>query len=110
MTIALEIKPLPLQIDQNGTIYVTETRIPLDTIVYAYLNGDSAEEIFENYDSLQLADVYSIISFYLDQKKEVEAYLKQREKESQIIKKKIESQFPQNGLRQRLLSRQKTND
>ncbi|MEO0869309.1 MAG: DUF433 domain-containing protein, partial [Cyanobacteria bacterium J06642_11] len=41
--------------------------------------GATAEEIVEQYPSLQLADVYSVISYYLRRKTEVDAYLKIRQ-------------------------------
>lgn len=64
MTLSMEARPIPLTENEDGTIRVSGTRIPLDTVIYAYLNGDSAEEIVENFDTLNLSDVYAIISYY----------------------------------------------
>ena len=52
MALILETKPLPLKKDKSGTIRVAETRIPLDTIITAFHNGESAEEIVESFDVL----------------------------------------------------------
>lgn len=82
----------------------------LDTIVLAYRNGDSAEEIVESFDTLNLSDVYAIISYYLDHQAEVENYLQFRQKEAQQLHYKIEQQSPSHGLRERLLARQKYHD
>ncbi|VAW32565.1 hypothetical protein MNBD_CHLOROFLEXI01-1031 [hydrothermal vent metagenome] len=98
MTLAITTKPIPLQQDQTGTIYVRGTRIPLDTIVYAYRNGESAEEIVESFSSLKLADVYAIIAYYLEHQIDVETYLQARQDEAQSLRNKIESHFPSHNL------------
>lgn len=105
MTLLIESKPLPLIVNEHGTVMVRGTRIPLDTIVYAFRNGDSPEEIIEQFDTLKLADVYAIISYYLDYQNEVDAYIRQREVEAQVIRQEIEARFPPHGLRERLLAR-----
>ena len=48
--------PPPLRLDSNGTLYVGETRVPLDTVVGVYEMGASPEEIVRRYDTLRLAD------------------------------------------------------
>ena len=108
--LAIKSKPIPLQTDPDGTIKVTNTRIPLDTIVIAYRNGESAEEIVESFDSLKLADVYAIIGYYLDHQLEVETYLQSRQQEATRLYSEIEKQFPSHGLRERLLARQQNHD
>jgi uncharacterized protein (DUF433 family) len=110
MTLAIKARPIPLQKDEAGTVWITGTRIPLDTIVYAYLNGDSAEEIVESFDTLNLSDVYAIISYYLDHQSEVDAYLQGRQVEAAALRNKIEKRFPSKGVRERLLARQKKHD
>lgn len=75
MTLVIETKPVPLKMNEDGVVLVGGTRVPLDTIVYAFCNGDTAEEIVEQYDVLKLSDVYAAIAYYLDHQAEVEAYL-----------------------------------
>ena len=106
MTLAIGARPIPLETDEDGLVRVTGTRIPLGTIVYAYLNGDSAEEIVEGFDTLNLSDVYAIISYYLDHRREVDAYPLKRQTEAAALRSEIESQFPNRGIRERLLARQ----
>jgi uncharacterized protein (DUF433 family) len=105
--LAIQTKPIPLQTDPDGTVRVTNTRIPLDTVVYAYRNGESAEEIVESFNALNLADVYAIISYYLDHQLEIDAYLQTRQTETEQLHDEIEKQFPSHGLRARLLARQR---
>lgn len=107
MMLAIKPKPIPLKTSADGTVWVSGTRIPLDTIIYAYRNGESAEEIVESFDTLNLSDVYAIIGYYLDHQSEIDTYLQVRQKEASSLQAEIEQQFPPHGLRERLLARQK---
>jgi uncharacterized protein (DUF433 family) len=72
--------PPPLRLDPNGTLYVGETRVPLDTVVGVYGMGVSPEEIVRRYDTLRLADVYRVLSYYLANREEIDAYLSKRQR------------------------------
>jgi len=105
MSLVLEAPPVPLRTDKHGVLRVCKTRIPLDTVVYAFNQGASAEEIVMSYPSLKLGDVYAVVNYYLHNRTEVDAYLSQRQAESARIRKENEKRFPQNGIRARLLAR-----
>jgi uncharacterized protein (DUF433 family) len=98
---------IPLKTDKDGVIRVSKTRVTLDTIVGAFLEGLTAEEIAVQYPVVPLADVYSVIGYYLHQKKKVETYLKRREKIAAQIRRQNETRFDQSGIRERLLARKK---
>ena len=66
---------------RNGGYYVSGTRVSLDSIVYAYRVGESAESIRQNFPSLSLLQVYGAITFYLSNQHTVDAYLTETEKE-----------------------------
>ena len=84
---------------------VGKTRVPLDTVVYAFSQGASAEEIVMSYPTLELGDVYAVINYYLHDRAEVDAYLSHRAAEASRIKEENEKRCPQNGIRARLLAR-----
>lgn len=105
MTIAIETKPVPLHINKHGTIMVTGSRIPVDTVIYAFRVGDTAEEIVDAFDVLKLADVYSIIGYYLDHQEEMDGYIQKREAEAAEIRREIDARFDQKGFREKLLAR-----
>lgn len=65
--------------------------------------GATAEEIVNRYPSLNLADVYATIAFYLKHQSEVEAYLQQRQQQAQKIRVINQARFDPQGLRDRLL-------
>ena len=61
--------------DPDDVIRVGGTRVTLDTVVGAYRDGASAEEIARRYPSLDLADIHAVIGHYLHHRTQVEAYL-----------------------------------
>jgi uncharacterized protein (DUF433 family) len=105
VSLAFAIDPLPLRTDAHGVIRVGSTRVPLDTVVEAFLEGFTAEEITQQYPVLDLADVYAVISYYLKHRRGVEAYLEERQEQATQMRAKIEASSPQAGLRAMLLAR-----
>ncbi len=57
------------------------------------------------YPSLNLADVYAVIVYYLRHQEEVEKYLQERQKIAQEVRRKNEAKFNPLGVRDRLLKR-----
>ena len=82
-----------------------KTRVTLDTVVSAFVRGATAEEIAHQYPSLDLADVYSVIGYYLRRRSEIEDYLRQRQQQSEEIRKGNEARFDPHGVMDRLLAR-----
>ena len=105
MSLVIDAPPVPLRTDAHGVLRVGKTRVPLDTVVYAFNQGASAEEIVMSYPSLELGDVYAVVNYYLHNRIEVDAYLSQSETESARIREENEKRFPQKGIRARLLAR-----
>ncbi|GMV34626.1 MAG: hypothetical protein DCC59_11605 [Chloroflexi bacterium] len=99
---------VPIKMNKDGAILVSKTRVTLDTIVGAFNDGATAEEIAHQYPSVPLADIYSVIGYYLRQKKQVDAYLKRRAKQAKEIRKFNEERLNTSGIRERLLARSKT--
>lgn len=96
---------VPLREDEAGGLKIGDTRIPLERVVYAYQHGQTPEQIVRSYPDLKLAEVYAVISFYLENLSEVDAYIKRREQEAEAIRRDIETNFPSRELRTRLLAR-----
>ena len=107
MTISIATEPIPLIVGPEGVIRVGNTRVTLDTVVAAFLEGATAEEIAQQYPSLDLADVYAVIGYYLRRRSEVEAYLQQRQQQAEEMRKENESRFAPQSVRARLLARQR---
>ncbi len=105
MPLVVASEPIPLKTDADGVVRVGGTRVTLDTLVYAFRDGATAEEIVLQYPSLRLEDVYSVISYYLKKQAEVDAYVRQRETEAAKVQQDNEIRFDPIGVRDRLLNR-----
>ncbi len=102
---AIEPEPVPLVRDQAGRLMVPGTRISLDVLVADFKRGKTPEVIHDAYETVSLADVYAIFSYYLRHRADVEAYLVEQEYEGAEIQARIEALYPPNGLRTKLLAR-----
>jgi len=97
---------VPIATDKDGVIRVSGTRIPIETVIGAFRDGATAEEIVQDFSSLPLSDVYQVIAYYLRHKDELQAYFDRQDQEAEEVRKVIEAQWPPDGIRARLLARQ----
>lgn len=107
MVLQIASEPLPLKADPDGVVRVGGTRVTLDTVIAAFNEGATPEEIAQQYPSLQLADVYAVIGYYLHRRTEADAYLHQRREQAQQVRQQNEGRFTPAGIRERLLARRK---
>lgn len=105
MALLARTEPVPLREDADGVIRVGGTRVTLDTLVAAYRQGSTAEQIAEDYSSLHIADVYAAIAYYLRHREEVEEYLVRRRRLAEAVRGELRERFPSEGIRERLESR-----
>ncbi len=108
-SLPIHTDPPPLRVDEGGAIRVGNSRISLDLVVEQYENGMTPEEMIRAYDTLRLADVYAVIAYYLRHRDEVQAYLKRRAEEAEILQAKIEAERPRVG-REELLARRRARE
>jgi uncharacterized protein (DUF433 family) len=107
-TIPKTAMTIPIQEDADGVIRVGNTRVTLDTLIAAFEEGATAEEIAQQYPTLDLADVYHVIGYYLQQPETVNAYLEQRRRHADAVRQQNEARFDPAGIRDRLLARRST--
>lgn len=105
MLSATAVEPIPLSTDADGVIRVAGTRVTLDTLVDTFMTGASPQEIAQNFPVLRLDDIYAVITYYLQHRAEVDAYLRKRRARADAIRREIEAHSPQTSLRDRLLAR-----
>ena len=98
---------VPVQTDADGVIRVGDTRVTLDTLVASFDAGATAEEIAQQYPSVSLPDVYTVIAYYLRQQSEVRAYLGQRQQQAAQARAENQRRFDPTGVRDRLLARRR---
>jgi uncharacterized protein (DUF433 family) len=78
LAVALTPQVPPIAADRDGVLRVSGTRVTVDTIVEAFEEGVSAEEIASQYPVVPLSDVYAVIAYYLQHRAEIDAYLAAR--------------------------------
>jgi len=93
--------------DADGVTRVKATRVTLDTVVRAFAEGATAEEIAQQYPTLALADVYSVLTYYLRRRDEVDAYLAEQRQKSARVRSENEGRFDPQGVRERLVARRR---
>jgi uncharacterized protein (DUF433 family) len=104
-TLILEAQSVPLH-EIDGVFLVGKSRVPVDTVIHAYDRGFTPEEIALQFPVLQLNDVYSVLSYYLNNRDAVDSYLSTRREHSEQIRHENERRFPSDGIRHRLTARQ----
>lgn len=105
MALVVNPEPVPLATDVDGVVRVGTTRVTLDTVVAAFHEGATAEEISQQYPTLRLADVYSVIAYYLRHRTTVDTYLGARTRLGEEMRRENEGRSDPAGIRDRLLAR-----
>jgi uncharacterized protein (DUF433 family) len=98
-------KTVPLTRDKDGVLRVTGSRVTLDSIVHQFKNGASAEQIQEDFPSVMLRDIYSVIAHFLQHSGAVEDYLREQAQEADKTRREVEGAMDPSGLRERLRQR-----
>lgn len=73
---------------------VAGTRVSLDSIVYAFLEGQTAESIAQAFPTVTLEQVYGAIAFYLANSSEIDAYLAEGEAQYEKMRQEQRSADP----------------
>jgi uncharacterized protein (DUF433 family) len=89
----------------QGAYRISDTRVSLDSVVSAFLNGQSPESIVDSFPSLNLEQIYGAIAFYLANRAEVDDYLRKGEEEFAALSQKLRDTNPL--LYQKLIAHKK---
>jgi len=77
----------------EGAYRITDTRVSLDSIVYAWRDGASPETIREMFPVLTLEEVYGAVTFYLANQEEIDEYLRQAKIEFEAKRRESHENF-----------------
>ena len=72
---------------REGGYRVAGTRVSLDSIVCAFLAGQTAESIAQSFPILRLEQVYGAIAFYLANRPAIDAYLAKAESKFDALRR-----------------------
>ena len=68
----------------EGAYRIGDTRVSLDSLVYLFREGLSAESMVESYPVLTLEQVHGALAFYLGNQKEIDRYLAEGQRAAQL--------------------------
>jgi len=105
MSLVIEAEPVPLMFDGDGVVRVGGTRVTLESLLAAYCQGATAEEIAQRYPAVALSDVYAVIAYYLRHRSDVEEYLTEARSRSDEVRREYAGHLDPNCVRDRLLAR-----
>jgi len=94
---------------EDGSIRITGSRVPIETILYHFKLGSMPEQIVYMFEGLRLTDIYGVIAYYLSHQEAVEKYLRDREAKEDAFLRQLESdpnyQREKREFRERLMAR-----
>jgi len=97
---------VPFRLEESGAVRVGDCRVILDVVIREFNNGSDPKEIVRAFSTLQLADVYATIAYYLRHRNEVDDYLSGRREEAARLRREIEASQPdRTDERAKLLAR-----
>jgi uncharacterized protein (DUF433 family) len=73
----------------DGVYRINGTRVSLDSVVYAFLNGLRPENIVDSFPALTLEQVYGAITFYLANQNDIDEYLRQGDIEFEKLRNQL---------------------
>lgn len=97
---------VPLVQWEDGSIRVHGSRVTLDTIVARFQVGDTLDEIHDGFPTVSLAQISTIIDWYLNNQSQVDAYLEQEEAEAERLRIRIQSR-PEYKAQSEILKRKR---
>ena len=96
----------PLRRDSSGGLRIGKSRVLLELVIHAFGEGATPEAIVIRYPTAALADIYSVLAYYLRHQEDINVYLTEREQKAEEVRNRVESgQQDLAELRKRLLAR-----
>src|SRR5262249_41843202 len=105
MSLVVTAESLPLATDAEGVVRIAGTRVTLDTVVSAFLDGATPEAIAEQYPAVSLGDAYTALGYCLRHRQEVTSYLQARQQQARQVRQEAEERWDPAGIRARLSAR-----
>jgi len=79
---------------RSGAYFVAGTRVSLDSVVYAFLRGESPEGIAESFPVLGLEQIFGALAFYMANREAVDRYLSEGEREFEAMRQQARRDHP----------------
>jgi uncharacterized protein (DUF433 family) len=62
---------------RDGNIYVGPSRVTIDSVVINWKNGQTPEQIHDDFPTVPLAHIYAAIAYYLEHLDEIDAWIRE---------------------------------
>jgi len=79
---------------RNGGYFIRDARVSPDSVVYAFLRGESPEGIAESFPSLGLEQIFGALAFYVANREVVDQYLRQGREEFETLREQARRNNP----------------
>jgi uncharacterized protein (DUF433 family) len=80
--------------ERSGAYFIAGTRVSLDSVVHAFLRGESPEGIAESFPALTLEQVLGSLAFYLANRDEIDQYLRQGTEDFERLRQQAHQNRP----------------
>jgi uncharacterized protein (DUF433 family) len=80
--------------ERSGAYFIAGTRASLDSVVHAFLRGESPEGIAESFPALTLEQVLGSLAFYLANREEIDQYLRQGAEDFERLRQQAHQNRP----------------
>ena len=87
--------------ERNGGYYVANTRVSLESVIYAFLRGESPEGITDSFPALSLEQVFGALAYYTANRYELDRYLSAGSSEFEALRQQWRRNNP--ALYERLM-------
>jgi uncharacterized protein (DUF433 family) len=79
---------------RNSEYYVADTRVSLDSLVYAFLRGEFPEGVAESFPALSLEQIFGALTFYLANRETIDQYLQDGKQQFDLLRKEARRKNP----------------
>lgn len=79
---------------RDGGYFIRDTRVSLDSVVCAFLRGESPEGIVKSFPTLGLEQVFGALAFYLANREVVDRYLREGQSEFEALREQARRDNP----------------
>jgi uncharacterized protein (DUF433 family) len=79
---------------RDGGYFIEDTRVSLDSVVYAFLRGESPEGIAESFPSLELEQIFGALAFYMANREIVDRYLSKGRRDFEALRQQAQRSHP----------------
>jgi uncharacterized protein (DUF433 family) len=79
---------------RDGGYFLKGARVSLDSVVYAFLRGESPEGIAESFPALGLEQIFGALAFYLANREIVDRYLSEGRQEFETLRQQARRNHP----------------